>query len=50
LALGFEDELGTIEPGKRAEMIAVRIPEDVDDVEEYLVGGIEADAIRWTEG
>jgi cytosine/adenosine deaminase-related metal-dependent hydrolase len=50
LALGFVDELGTIEPGKRAEMIAVRIPEDVDDVEEYLVGGIEADAIRWTEG
>jgi cytosine/adenosine deaminase-related metal-dependent hydrolase len=49
LALGFDDELGSIEPGKRAELIAVRVPEGVDDVEEYLVEGIEADAIRWVE-
>jgi len=46
-ALGFADEFGTIEAGKRAELIAVRVPPGVDDVEEYLVGGIEPDAIRW---
>jgi 5-methylthioadenosine/S-adenosylhomocysteine deaminase len=46
-ALGFGDELGTIEAGKRAHLIAVRVPDGVDDVEEYLVGGIEASAIRW---
>jgi cytosine/adenosine deaminase-related metal-dependent hydrolase len=48
-ALGFAKELGTIEPGKRAELIAVRVPPGVEDVEEYLVGGIEPDAIRWLE-
>jgi cytosine/adenosine deaminase-related metal-dependent hydrolase len=46
-ALGFGDELGTIEAGKRAHLISVRVPDGVDDVEEYLVGGIEASAIRW---
>jgi cytosine/adenosine deaminase-related metal-dependent hydrolase len=46
-ALGFGDELGTIEPGKRAELIAVRVPEDVGDVEQYLVGGIEPQDITW---
>jgi len=45
-ALGF-DEFGTIEPGKRAQLIAVRTPAGVDDVEEYLVGGIEPAAVRW---
>jgi cytosine/adenosine deaminase-related metal-dependent hydrolase len=49
-ALGFEAELGTIVSGKRAELIAVRIPPGTGDVEEYLVGGIEPDAIRWLEG
>jgi cytosine/adenosine deaminase-related metal-dependent hydrolase len=48
LALGFE-EFGTIEVGKRAHLIAVRVPAGVDDVEEYLVGGIEPSAIRWLE-
>ena len=48
-ALGFADELGTIEPGKRAQLIAVRIPEHVQDVEEYLVGGIEPADVRWVE-
>ncbi len=42
-ALGFGDEFGSIEAGKRAALIAVRIPAGVDDVEEYLVGGIEPD-------
>jgi len=46
-ALGFGNELGTIEPGKRAELIAVRIPRGLEDVEEYLVGGIQPSAIRW---
>lgn len=47
LALGFADELGSIEPGKRAELIAVRVPDAVTDVEEYLVSGITPDRIRW---
>ena len=48
-ALGFGDELGTIEPGKRAQLIAVRIPDGVADVEEYLVGGVEPADVRWVE-
>ena len=46
-ALGFGAELGTIEPGKRAELIAVSIPSDVTDVEEYLVSGIQPEAVSW---
>ena len=46
-ALGFDDEFGTIEPGKRASLIAVRVQEGVDDVEEYLVGGITPDRVQW---
>jgi cytosine/adenosine deaminase-related metal-dependent hydrolase len=46
-ALGFADDFGTIERGKRAALIAVRIPADLEDVEEYLVGGIEPSAIEW---
>ena len=46
-ALGFGADLGTIEPGKRAQLIAVRVPAAVDDVEEYLVSGIEPSAIAW---
>lgn len=46
-ALGFEAEFGSIAPGKRAELIAVRVPAHVEDVEEYLLTGIEPDAIRW---
>jgi cytosine/adenosine deaminase-related metal-dependent hydrolase len=48
-ALGFGDELGTIEPGKRAALIAVRLPGDAVDVEEYLVSGIEPDQVTWLE-
>ena len=48
-ALGFEAEFGSIEPGKRAALIAVRVPEGVSDVEEYLVSGIEPGAIVWLE-
>ena len=49
-ALGFADDFGTIERGKRAHLIAVRTPAGVDDVEEYLVGGIEPSAIEWLDG
>lgn len=48
-ALGFGAELGTIEPGKRGALIAVRLPEGVEDVEEYLVGGIETADIEWLD-
>jgi cytosine/adenosine deaminase-related metal-dependent hydrolase len=46
-ALGFGDELGAIEVGKRAALIAVSIPADVMDVEEYLLTGIGPHDIRW---
>ncbi len=48
-ALGVEPEAGTIEPGKRAALIAVAVPHDVVDVEEYLVGGITPDRVRWVD-
>ena len=48
-ALGFADELGQITPGRRAALIAVRVPQDVSDVEEYLVGGIVPDQVTWLE-
>ena len=40
-ALGFDADYGTIEPGKSARLIAVEIPPDTVDVEEYLVSGVE---------
>lgn len=46
-ALGFGDQLGTIEPGRRADLIAVSIPAGITDVEQYLVSGVTPDAIRW---
>ena len=46
-ALGFDGEYGSIEPGKRASLIAVRLPDAVDDVEEYLVGGITPEDVSW---
>ena len=48
-ALGFAAELGSIEPGKRAQLLAVRLPADVRDVEEYLLSGIEPGDIRWLD-
>ena len=48
-ALGFAAELGSIEAGKRAELLTVRLPPDVTDVEEYLVGGIEPDDVAWLD-
>jgi 5-methylthioadenosine/S-adenosylhomocysteine deaminase len=46
-ALGLDGDLGTIEGGKLAELIAVEVPSSVPDVEEYLVSGILPGAIRW---
>lgn len=48
-ALGFDGDFGTIEPGKRARLIAVSLGDEIDDVEEYLVGGITPDQITWIE-
>ena len=48
-ALGFDDDFGSIETGKRAALIAVRVPAGVDDVEEYLVAGIEPRDVEWLE-
>ena len=49
-ALGREREFGSIEAGKRASLIAVRVPAGVSNVEEYLVGGVEPSAISWLDG
>lgn len=46
-ALGFEDASGTIEPGRRAALLAVALPPDIVDVEEYLVSGITPASVRW---
>ena len=56
-ALRFGGELGSIEPGKRAALLAVSLPpamhggkaSAVDDVEECLVSGIEPSIIRWLD-
>jgi aminodeoxyfutalosine deaminase len=48
-ALRYDDDYGSIAAGKRAALIAVRVPPDVVDVEEYLVAGIEPDAIVWLD-
>lgn len=45
-ALGFEKDYGTLAAGKRAALVAVDIPPAERDVEEYLVGGVAAGAIR----
>lgn len=46
-ALGFDADFGSIEPGKRAELIAVNIPPGRHDVEEFLLSGTQPDHIRW---
>jgi aminodeoxyfutalosine deaminase len=46
-ALGFDGELGSLTPGKLADIVRVDLPAAVDDIEEYLVSGIPAAAIGW---
>jgi cytosine/adenosine deaminase-related metal-dependent hydrolase len=45
-ALGFGSDYGTLSAGKRAALVSVEAPPDVTDVEEYLVSGVAATAIR----
>ena len=47
-ALGYVDR-GAIEPGLRASLITVDCARTVDDVEEYLVGGIEPEQVQWLD-
>ncbi len=48
-ALGRVETLGAITPGRRASLIAVDLPGALDDVEQYLVGGIDPEQIAWVE-
>ena len=48
-ALGFETEFGTIEPGKRANLVVVDVPPGIEDVEEHLLTGITPDAVTWLD-
>lgn len=45
-ALGWGREFGTLAPGVRAAFALVDLPADVGDVEEYLVSGVPATAVR----
>ena len=44
-ALGLDREFGTLAAGKRADIVSVRVPAGVRDVEEYLVGGLPPESI-----
>jgi cytosine/adenosine deaminase-related metal-dependent hydrolase len=50
-ALGWEGEFGSIEPGKRAALLSVRLPglsgASAADVEECLVNGVAPGQVRW---
>lgn len=48
-ALGRGSTHGAIESGRPAALIAVALPSDVSDVEEYLVNGVEPRQIKWLE-
>jgi cytosine/adenosine deaminase-related metal-dependent hydrolase len=46
-ALGLDHRFGTLSTGKHSEMVAVSLPDDLEDVEEYLVSGVSAAAVSW---
>lgn len=46
-ALGLDDDLGSLTPGKLAEIVAVKLPDHVTDVEEVLVSGVDARHVSW---
>jgi len=46
-ALGLERELGSITPSKLAEVVAVSLPDHLEDVEEYLVSGVDVGQVSW---
>jgi cytosine/adenosine deaminase-related metal-dependent hydrolase len=48
-ALELGGQLGSLAPGKRAEMIAVDLPPGIDNVEEFLLSGILPSQIAWVE-
>jgi cytosine/adenosine deaminase-related metal-dependent hydrolase len=48
-ALGLDHRYGTLSPGKEAEIVAVSLPEQVDDVEEFLVSGVRAADVSWAQ-
>ena len=48
-ALGFAEEFGTIQPGRSGRLLAMRIPEGVADVEEYLVSGVQPGHVQWLD-
>jgi aminodeoxyfutalosine deaminase len=48
-ALGLDHELGSLAPGKLAQVLAVQVPAGVEDVEEYLLSGIEAPQVQWLD-
>lgn len=48
-ALRFDQDFGSLAPGRRAHALVVRLPEAVGDVEEYLVSGVEPSAVEWLE-
>jgi cytosine/adenosine deaminase-related metal-dependent hydrolase len=48
-ALGFDADYGSIEPGKRARLVAVDLRTGAGDVEEYLVSGVHREQITWIE-
>ena len=49
LALGFGEQFGSIEEGKRAALIAVRLPGVVSDAEEHLLSGVDSAAVSWLD-
>jgi len=48
-ALGFGKQLGSIEEGKNAALIAVRLPAEVSDAEEHLLSGVDSTAVSWLD-